>query len=115
MTTLMRRWNSAGVLLLAGAFVILSFCSSPAQAPPEGARKILVRVTPQYPNIARAANLHGTVKIAVVVAPAGSVKSMEIVGGHPILAQSAESAVRQWKWEPMAHETTESVEIRFNP
>jgi TonB family protein len=95
--------------------MLLSFSPCPAQGPSEGPRKILVRVTPQYPNIARAMSIRGSVKIAVVVAPGGSVKSMEILGGHPILAQSAQNAVREWKWEPAARETTESVEIRFNP
>jgi len=48
-----------------------------------------------------------------VVAANGSVKSVEVKGGHPLLAQSAQNAVREWKWEPAAHETREPLEIKF--
>ena len=43
------------------------------------------------------------------------VKSVEIKGGHPVLAKSAENAVSKWKWESAARETRQLVEIQFNP
>jgi outer membrane biosynthesis protein TonB len=43
------------------------------------------------------------------------VKSIDIKGGHPILAQAAQKAVYSWKWEPAPHETTELLEVKFNP
>jgi len=36
-------------------------------------------------------------------------------GGHPILAEAAEKAIRKWRWQPAAHETREPVEVKFNP
>ncbi len=84
-----------------------------AQERVESTRKILVRVAPQYPNVARAMNIQGTVKADVLVAPNGSMKSVEIKGGHPLFVQAAQNALREWKWEPAAHETHEIVELKF--
>jgi TonB family protein len=79
----------------------------------ESTRKVVTRVSPQYPNIARAMNLQGSVKADVLVAPNGTVKSVQIKGGHPLLGQAAESAIREWKWEPASHETHEIIELKF--
>jgi hypothetical protein len=38
-----------------------------------------------------------------------------VKGGSPVLAQSAQNAVRVWKWEKADHETTEQVECYFSP
>jgi len=86
-----------------------------AQESSDGARKVVAKVTPQYPTLARTMNIVGSVRVEVLVAPNGSVKSVEVKGGHPLLAQSAQNALRQWKWEPAPRETHESVELRFNP
>jgi TonB family protein len=79
------------------------------------ARKILMRVTPQYPTLANSMHIQGIVKADVIVAPNGTVRSVEVKGGHPLLAQSAQNALQQWKWEPAPHETRESIELRFTP
>ncbi|MGA7931690.1 MAG: energy transducer TonB [Candidatus Sulfotelmatobacter sp.] len=86
-----------------------------AQEPSEGVRKVVTRVAAQYPGIARNYNIQGSVRMDVLVAPNGSVKSVEVKGGHPLLAQAAQNALRQWKWEPAPRETHESVEVRFGP
>jgi periplasmic protein TonB len=78
-------------------------------------RKIIVKVTPQYPSLCRTLKISGSVKVDALVLPSGTVKSIAIKGGHPVLVEAAENAVRQWKWEPVPHETHESVELRFNP
>jgi TonB family protein len=59
--------------------------------------------------------LEGVVKVDTLVAPDGSVKSVEVKGGHPVLTQAALNAVRRWRWEPAAHESHEVVEIKFTP
>ncbi len=59
--------------------------------------------------------LQGTVKIEAVVSPDGTVKETQIKGGHPVLAQAAVNSVRHWKWEPAAHESHETVEVKFAP
>lgn len=81
----------------------------------DGTRKVVSRVMPSYPSIARGMNLAGSVKLEVIVAPSGSVKSIQVIGGNPVFSQAAESAVHSWKWEKGEHETTERVEVRFTP
>jgi TonB family protein len=110
----MKNWIAVALFVL---LPILMFAPNPAaaQESSEGTRKVATKVTPQYPSVARRMNLQGSVKVEVLVAPNGSVKSIELRGGHPILAEAAQTAVRQWKWEPAPHETQESVEIKFAP
>ena len=45
-------------------------------------------------------SIAGTVRLAVVVAPNGTVKSSKPVGGHPLLVNAAMDAMKQWKFEP---------------
>ena len=82
--------------------------------PSEVARKVVTRVTPQYPPLARSMNIKGTVKLVVVVAPNGSPKSIVVKGGNPVLVQSAEKALHNWKWEPASHATSEAIDLRFD-
>jgi outer membrane biosynthesis protein TonB len=55
------------------------------------------------------------VKVEALVAADGSVKGVDVKGGHPVLAQAAMNAVRRWKWEVAAHESHEVVELKFSP
>jgi TonB family protein len=95
----------------------LMFCAShaPAQETSEGSRKVVTKVVPQVPSLARSLHLQGNVRADVLVAANGKVKSVEVKGGHPLLGQAAQDALSQWTWEPAAHETHESVELRFSP
>jgi TonB family protein len=101
----------SALLVAVSLFTIHPF----AQEITDANRKIVVKVVPQYPNLARAMRIQGNVRADVLVAPDGKVKSVEVKGGHPLLAQSAQDALRQWKWEPASHETHESVELKFTP
>jgi TonB family protein len=85
------------------------------QSASASARKVVNKVVPMYPQMARSMNLNGTVKLEVLVQPNGSVKLIQVKGGSPLLAESAQSAVHGWKWEKADHETTELVEFHFNP
>jgi len=86
-----------------------------AQQDSEMIRKVTSRVVPAYPELARTMNVKGAVRLEVVVAPNGTAKSVKVIGGHPVLAQAAERAVQKWKWERVAHDTNEPIELRFNP
>jgi TonB family protein len=108
----MKHRTTISVLLLCLAFSASYACAQDATA---GVRKVVTNVQPQYPSIARTMNIRGSVRVEVVVATNGTVKSAEVKGGHPLLAEAAQNAVRRWKWEPAAHETLESIEFRFNP
>lgn len=113
MKTLMRR-GACGLVLLAATFVSVS-AQSRAQESPDGARKILVKTPAIYPILAQSMNIRGVVKLEAHVAPNGTVKSIDVKGGHPILTQSAVTAVGHWKFEPAAHETKELIEVKFDP
>lgn len=77
------------------------------------ARKVVQRREPEYPPLAAAMSLHGTVKLKVQIAPNGSVRRVGCTGGHPLLAQAAITAVQGWEFEPAAKETTQVVNIDF--
>jgi len=59
--------------------------------------------------------MNGTVKLFAVVAPDGKVKSVEPVGGSPVLIQAAQEAILQWKFAPAAAESKELIELHFSP
>jgi TonB family protein len=83
------------------------------QASDSEERKIVYRENPDYPAIAAQMNLHGTVKVKIWIDNSGRVRRLEYIGGHPLLAQSALKAVKDWKYEPASKETTALVEVRF--
>jgi TonB family protein len=78
-------------------------------------RRAKVKVQPVYPDLARKMNITGTVKIQVVVAANGTVKDAKVLGGHPVLAGAALDAVRKWRFEPAAVESSGVVELKFEP
>lgn len=84
-------------------------------APSDIVRRAKTKVAPVYPELARKMNIIGIVKVEVVVAPNGSVKDAKVVGGHPVLANAALEAVKKWKFEPAAAESTGVVEFKFEP
>ncbi|SRR5579871_1207678 len=101
-------------LTIVSGFLILAPQRSRAQQA-DSARKLVERTPAPYPALARTMALQGTVKIEAVVSPDGTVKETQIKGGHPVLAQAAVNSVRHWKWEPAAHESHETVEVKFAP
>ena len=68
-----------------------------------------------YPELAKRMSISGVVKVEVVVAPNGSVKSTKVVGGHPLLVNAAVDAVKKWRFETASEETTGVVEFKFDP
>ena len=100
-------------LTLLAAAVLLTPMASRAQDS-AAKRKVSHRVVPDYPTIARQMNITGKVKLEAVVEPDGHVKSTRPVGGSPLLIQSAEQALKNWKFEPGPKETTEIIEFDFN-
>jgi TonB family protein len=55
---------------------------------------------PAYPPAARAANIRGSVNVAVVIGKNGSVMSASAVSGHPLLRSAAVSAARRARFAP---------------
>lgn len=101
-------------------FFLLSCCfgvvgSAQEQSSSESARKLVHKVDPTYPEMARRMNIAGTVKLYAVVAPDGNVKAIEQVGGSPLLVQASVAAIKVWKFAPAATETKELIELHFRP
>jgi len=42
------------------------------------------------------------------------VKSIRTIGGHPLLVQACQDAVKDWKFLPASEETTQIVEFDFH-
>lgn len=105
--------QGAGIVLLAFAVFLTSNYSQSQDF--ANKRRITIRSSPVYPDLARAMALQGVVKVEAVVSSDGTVKEVAIKGGHPVLAQAAANTVRHWKWEPSGHESHEVVEVKFSP
>jgi TonB family protein len=108
------RWGAKIFLRLAAITIAFSTISQ-SQESAEQSRKVVTQTAAVYPTLARSMNIHGIVKLEVVVAPNGSVKKVDVKGGHPLLTQSAVTAVGHWKFEPAPHDTKELVEVKFAP
>ena len=76
-------------------------------------RKVVRREEPEYPPLAARMNLHGVVKLKIWITPDGSVRHLEYIGGHPVLAEAALKAVRMWKYQAAAAESTATVALKF--
>jgi TonB family protein len=101
--------------LAASSVLVLTVALLAQQGQSDITRKIVNRVPPRYPAMARAMNLKGSVKAEAVVQPNGMVKSIEVKGGHPVLVEAVQHAIYKWRWAPAAHETRELIEVRFEP
>lgn len=78
-----------------------------AQAPPliriggnVQAAKIITKVQPVYPPLARQTRIQGTVRLHVIIAKDGAIKQLEVISGHPLLQQASIDAVKQWRYQP---------------
>ena len=80
----------------------------------EGKRKVKTRIAPIYPDLAKRMSVTGKVKIEVIISPDGHVKSTRVVGGHPLLVQACQDAVKEWKFTPGNEESTQIVEFDFH-
>jgi TonB family protein len=62
--------------------------------------KLVNRVQPVYPPLARQTRIQGTVAVNAIVRKDGTVEVQNVGAGHPLLAQAAVDAVKQWRYEP---------------
>jgi TonB family protein len=83
----------------------------PADAAPQKPRKITIsggvaagnlikRVTPEYPPIAQAAHVQGTVVVQARISKEGRIVDLHVVSGPAMLQQAALDAVKQWVYRP---------------
>jgi TonB family protein len=97
------------------AFVFsVSFGFAQSSSSDESKRKVKTKTAAVYPDLAKRMNVQGKVKIEVVITPDGRVKRTRVVGGHPLLVQVCQDAVKEWKFVPGPDETTQVVECEFH-
>ena len=100
--------------MVGAAIIALAGTLATGQQAEEGKRKTKTKVNPAYPDLARRLNVSGKVKIEIVIAPDGHVKSSHALGGHPVLVQPCLDAVRDWRFETGPEETTQVIEFTFS-
>lgn len=64
------------------------------------AARIINRVQPSYPPLARQTRISGTVRLHAIISKDGTIRELEVINGHPLLQQAALDAVRQWRYQP---------------
>jgi periplasmic protein TonB len=114
---------SVGSVIGAGPGVPDSILSDAAPPVPRPARmahpprvsammegNLLHRVEPQYPPLAKAAGIQGTVVIKAIISRGGTIEKLQVQGGHPLLVIAALRAVRQWKYRPY-YLNSEPIEV----
>jgi protein TonB len=62
--------------------------------------QLMTRVDPIYPRIAILSGTQGEVKLHAIIAKDGTIQSLSVVSGAPMLASAALVAVRQWRYKP---------------
>lgn len=74
---------------------------------------VVTRVTPAYPEMARAAGLEGTVRVRAFVGTDGRIRRAEIEGAPSLFDDEALRAVRQWTFAPaLSHRQPVAVWVR---
>jgi TonB family protein len=61
---------------------------------------LIMKVTPMYPPEAKQARIQGTVKMTATINKDGTIQTLDLVSGHPLLADAAIDAVKQWIYKP---------------
>lgn len=85
-----------------------------AQKTAKAGRKVILQVKTQYPEILKDLHVGGQVRLTATVLPNGTVASVKVRGGNPILAENAVKAVKNWKYAPAPSQTEEEVVLDFS-
>jgi TonB family protein len=76
-------------------------------------RRLISRIEPDYPETLQRLNIGGTVRLRLSISPQGSVDHVELLGGNPILAESAIIAVKKWVYAAGRSRTISEVSLSF--
>src|SRR5262245_19444020 len=64
--------------------------------------RVLRRVQPPYPVIAKQAHIQGSVQVQIEISDEGAVTHVTLLSGHPLLRDAALQAAKQWLFIPTA-------------
>ena len=62
--------------------------------------RVLRRVQPPYPVIAKQARIEGSVQVQIDISEDGAVTNVTLLSGHPLLRDAALRAAKQWQFIP---------------
>lgn len=62
--------------------------------------RLIRKVQPEYPPMARQIRLQGTVEFTAVIGKSGAIENLQLLHGHPLLVKAAEQAILQWRYKP---------------
>ena len=62
--------------------------------------RVLRKVEPLYPAIARVARIQGAVQVQIDISETGAVTNVTLLSGHPLLREAAMRAAKQWLFIP---------------
>lgn len=108
-----------GIAALGLAMLLAGALASPGKSYAQDAssesakRKVKTKVLPDFPPLARQMKVTGKVKIETTIAADGHVSNTKVLGGSPLLVNAALDAVKKWRFEPAARESTETIEFDF--
>lgn len=78
-------------------------------------RKVVSKVPPEYPELARRLNIKGIARVEATVAADGKVISIKEIGGNPVLLDALVRAVKKWRYERASKTSVEQVKFEFGP
>jgi TonB family protein len=78
-------------------------------------RVLLTHADPEYPALLRKMHIGGTVRLRLTISAKGNVETADLLGGNPILGESAINAVKRWIYAAASSRTTVEVSIPFDP
>jgi TonB family protein len=108
--------KTRGAIGYVGAGASMEGVKTLAIADSSGAgRQLVSRVEPRYPADLLSRSIGGTVRLKVVVLANGTVDHVEVLGGNPILGESAATAVQKWKYAAANTKTTLEISVPFEP
>ena len=62
--------------------------------------RLVQQVQPVYPTPAKLAHISGPVVLHAIIGRDGSIESLQVMSGHPMLVNAALDAVRRWRYKP---------------
>jgi len=88
--------------------------AGPVRVAPGQGPGLIKRVEPQYPPMARAARMEGTVVVDAVIRKDGSVSDVQIVkSSNQLFNDPTIDAVRQWRFTPFQYDVVLTVTVTF--
>ena len=112
-----------GLIVTQNGKVIYRAAPSPNETPSRvrtpAPNRLLHRVDPKYPELAKSQHIQGAVELEAQVLGDGTVGNVAVLRGDPLLAEAASSAVKQWKYQPYSVngrqvERQERITVKFS-